>query len=196
MVKRILIAAFGVLSCLGCSSSTSGTQSDESLNCAWLHGDNCWKSTVVESASCVPPSTETGTLSADGTTCTYAGGQVVTFNKPLVLPLPTGTDVDWDFSVSSAGQQCLHFSSTGGSQLLTVGMDTVSEQPSGGLGLAVSCPDGSHVSTANGLSILACGLGDLPGYSWSSSDTSASLSLIGGASGQPIFSCAKATPTP
>ena len=67
-----------------CSSSSS----NNNLTCQYLGGDNCFKVTASAAASCLPASTETGTFSADHSTCTYATGDVVTFTPPLTLPLP------------------------------------------------------------------------------------------------------------
>ena len=74
---------------LGCSSGGDGSNTPSaSLDCAWLAGNNCWKSTLAQAESCLPPKSESGTLSADMKSCTYASGAVVTFDSALVLPVP------------------------------------------------------------------------------------------------------------
>ena len=44
------------------------------IDCDWLTGDNCWKTTGSQAIACLPSPAETGTLSADNTSCTYASG--------------------------------------------------------------------------------------------------------------------------
>ena len=86
---------------IACSSSNGGDGSPAaSLDCAWLAGNNCWKSTISDAQSCLPPKDETGILSADMKSCTYASGAVVTFDQALVLPVPD--EPMWNFTVTSA----------------------------------------------------------------------------------------------
>jgi hypothetical protein len=179
-----------------------GGSSGASLDCAYLASDNCWKTTAAAAASCLPPSSETGALSADGRTCTYASGDVVTFTSPLVLPLPSSPT--WNFTVkTSSGVSCLAYQDDGnGAVTLTVGAQTVKETTPGGLAIALTCPDGKTYSNPNAFTILSCPdaglLGGLPGVGWSSSDTSVSLSLIGtsttSSEGEAVFDCRMATP--
>jgi hypothetical protein len=188
-----------VIGCAGCGGSSSG--SNASLNCAYLASDNCWKTTAAASSSCLPPSSETGVLSADGSTCTYASGDVVTFTPPLVLPL--SSTPNWNFTVkTSSGASCLTYQDDGnGAITLTVDGQTVKETTPGGLAIALTCPDGKTYSNPNAFNLLSCpdaGLLDgLPGVGWSSSDTSVSLSLIAtsttSSEGQAVFDCRTAT---
>ena len=67
----MVLGLCGVLG-LGCASSDEDdetTLAGDPLDCAWLASNNCWKTTVAAAASCVPPASETGVLSADGTAC-------------------------------------------------------------------------------------------------------------------------------
>jgi hypothetical protein len=144
---------------------------------------------------------ETGVLSTDGSTCTYATGEVVTFTPPLVLPLPDMPK--WNFTVrDSSGEPCLSYiDDANGGITLTVRGQTVKETPQGALGLKLSCPDGTSFANSNAFTIFSCPdaglLGDLPGAGWSYDATSVSLTLSGSAtqsSDQPVFSCRKPTP--
>ena len=185
----------------GCGSGSS-SGANASLDCAYLASDNCWKTTAAAASSCLPPSTETGVLSADGSTCTYASGDVVTFTPPLVLPLPSA--VTWNFTVeTSGGASCLAYHDDGnGAVTLTVDGQTVKETTPGGLAIALTCPDGKTYSNPNAFTILSCPdaglLGGLPGAGWSYSDTSVSVSLLAASTtsseGEAVFNCQRATP--
>ena len=99
---------------------------------------------------------EIGTLSADGKTCTYASGDVVTFTPALVLPL--GNSPTWNFSVTTgSGAACLAYQDNGsGGITLNVQGQTVKEVPSGQIGLALICPDGTTFATSNAFNLLSC----------------------------------------
>src|SRR5512134_1666378 len=113
--------AYACLGLLGCS----GSGDDEvapTLTCEWLAGDNCWKAAVAEAGACVLDDSTDGTLSADGTSCTYPGGERVSFDEPLVLPVPDGKV--WHFTLESAGSQCLRFDENGSHRLITASGET------------------------------------------------------------------------
>lgn len=179
---------------IDCSSGGDGSNSSSaSLDCAWLAGNNCWKSTLSQAESCLPPKSETGTLSADMKTCTYVSGAVVTFDSALVLPAPD--DLIWSFTVTSGGQPCLRYQDTSGSAFsLTINGQTFTESAEG-LALAVTCPDHTTFSSSNPLELFSCpadggAFGGLPGKAWFDTSTSISFSFIGTALGSAtIFSC-------
>jgi hypothetical protein len=177
---------------IGCSSDEGSNSPSASLDCAWLAGNNCWKSTLSQAESCLPPPSESGTLSADRKSCTYATGDaVVTFDSALTLPLPD--DPVWSFTVMSGGQPCLRFEDTAsGGFTLTVNGQTFTEAPAG-FGLQVTCPDQTTFSNSNGFDLLSCDggfFGGLPGKAWSDTSTSVSFNLLGGADGSAnIFRC-------
>lgn len=177
----------------GCSSGGGG--SSATLDCAWLAGDNCWKTTADEALTCLPPATETGVLSADNKTCTYASGAQVTFTPALVLPVPL-SDAPWNVTITKGGVDCLHFENPNGGFKLVVSGHTVTEGRSGATGLAVTCPDGTKYTNANALDLLNCGadgglsIAGFPGNTWSSTSTSVSLGLIGTTNDSlPLFDC-------
>jgi hypothetical protein len=190
-----------VIGSAGCGGGSSG--SNGGLDCAYLASDNCWKTTAASASTCLPAESEIGTFSADGKTCTFATGDVVTFTPALVLPLPTATTPTWNFTITTGtGATCLTYQENGnGGITLDVQGETVKESASGQLGLALTCPDGTSYSNSNALSLLSCpdaGLfGGLPGIGWSSSDTSVSVSLVGTSASygsMPVFNCQTATP--
>jgi hypothetical protein len=178
---------------LGCGSSGDNGGGSGSLDCAWLAGDNCLKATGNVAQSCLPPSTATGTMSADGATCTYASGQVVTFTPALTFPIPDSQT--WNFTVSSAGQTCLHYQETaGGDFSLTVEGQTFTTAATGATGIRFTCPDGTSYANSNAFSLLSCpgGFDSIPGSAWSGSDSSVSLTLTGMSSSDlPVFDCGK-----
>jgi hypothetical protein len=201
-VQKLLIAvAFGALA-LGCGGGDDddngkGALAGAPLDCAWLAGDNCWKTTVAAAAACVPDASTRGTLSADGKTCAYASGTTVDFATPVTLPLDVANQPAWDFTVTTGGQQCLTYDSTPNSDLaLSVGGMTVSEKGAG-LALQVTCPDGSQYVAPNAFDLFNCTttsiFTDGPGDEDSGSDTSVNLALLNGTS-MPlsVFDCERA----
>ena len=192
MVRTGLLVAVALGMAVGCGGSGGGG----TLDCTWLGGDNCWKMTVDDAVACLPPTTERGTLSADNKTCTYASGATVTFAPTLVLPLPNQADLG--LTISNGGAECLHYENTKAGIKLVVMGQTVSEKSNGGLGLAITCPDGTTSSTPNAIALLDCNadagvsFGGLPGNVWSSSDTSITVGLLGAtASSFPLLDCRK-----
>jgi len=165
------------------------------LDCAWLEGSaNCWQSTFAPATSCLPPTTESGVLSADNKTCTYASGVVVTFATPVVLPIPNLAT--WDFVMTGAnGQPCLQFRTDQTGLTLTVGGQTFRETFLVGNGLQFTCPDGSVVYTADAYPLLTCpaaGPLELPSAYWNSTDTSVDFGLQGTSTlSTLLFSCTK-----
>jgi hypothetical protein len=195
-MRFLLVALLGGLA-LGCGDSDDDEETVDSLDCAWLEGNNCWKTTLAGATACVPAVGDTGVLTADGSTCTYASGHVVTFDEPLILPVPND-GYYFRFTLTQNGQECLRFVETERSMTVTVGGESV-EQTTNGLRVGVTCPDGSSVSNGDAFSLLECredlleALALVPGYSWASSDTSLSFGLIGytNEQGLPVFSCSQ-----
>jgi hypothetical protein len=186
---RILLVT-GVLA-VGCG----GGGSSKNLDCAYLAGDNCWKTTAAQAVSCLPASGTTGTLSTDNASCTYTTGQTITFTPALALPLPDPFKA-WNFTVTTNGQACLHYQESSGGFDLSAGADTVSEMLAGSSGIELACPDGSTYSNSNALALLSCPggtFGDLPGNTTSSSSTSVRFGLIntGSPSSITVFDCSR-----
>jgi hypothetical protein len=173
-----------------------GCTSNKNLDCAYLASDtNCFKTTAIEAASCLPASGTTGTLSADNSSCTYASGQTITFSPALALPLASGFN-DWNFTVTTGGQACMHYEESSGGFELTAGAHTVSETITGTSTIDLTCPDGTTYANSNGLSLLSCpggAFGSLPGNSTSSSSTSVTFSLIntGSTNTVSVFDCSR-----
>lgn len=189
-------AVVAALAACGSSGSSNGGGGAGGLDCAWLAGDNCWKTTVAAAGSCLPPSSAVGTLSADGKTCSFTTGQTVTFDSPLTLPLGT-QGVTFNFSVTANGSPCLTFKNPDATSFhLTTSAGTVSAGASGLSTETVTCPDGMHVSNSDALSLFSCdagSFGGLPGDTYSSSDTSVGFGILGtsGPGSVQVFQCQK-----
>jgi hypothetical protein len=183
---------------LGAGTGCGGGGSSASLDCAWLAGENCWKTTASQAVSCLPPEADTGVLSADLRSCAYANGTVVTFDPPLVLPLPE--EWSFKFSIASAGTTCLRYDETDSGLTLTVNGQTYRESYSG-FRLSATCPDGTSYSNSNALELLSCEseagiFSGLPGHFWSDSDSFVSFGFLNTSndttSSLPVFDCSRA----
>jgi hypothetical protein len=197
-MRWTLIALVGGLA-LGCGDSESDDEeSVDTLTCAWLEGNNCWKTMLSGAVTCLPAEGDTGVLAADGSSCMYASGHIVTFEEPLVLPVPD-ENYYFRFNVTANGQQCLRYVETERTMTVTVGGDQTFEQTSNGLGLRFTCPDGSSVSNDNAFDLLECredllaAIALMPGYSYGSGNTSIGFGLLGYSEEQAlsIFSCSR-----
>ncbi len=195
-MRRLLCGvALGVLAlgCGGGDDDDKGSLAGAPLDCAWLASNNCWKTTVAAAASCLPDPSAKGTLSADGTTCTYPSGTTVDFATPVVLPITT--EPPWHFTVTTGGEQCLTYDANPNSDLaLDVQGMTVTEKGAG-FSLQVTCPDGSQYAAPNALDLFQCDdfFADAPGNDDSGSDTSVNLGLLDGTSTPlQVFDCERA----
>lgn len=174
------VAGLAALVVAGSACSSSGAANVATLDCAYLaSADNCWKQSVAAAATCVPPASSVGSLSADKKTCAYADGTVVAFDAAF-----DPTAKSRSFTITSGGKQCLRFSSQEGAGMtLTTSLGTFQETISANAALTLTCPDGS-AHTGAGLSLLSCtsdggSFGGLPGYETSSS-TVATIALVNG----------------
>jgi hypothetical protein len=189
MLRMILVSVM-TLAWLGCGG---GGSSGGGLDCAWLGGANCWKTTADEATACLPPTSAKGVLAADHKSCTYTTGETVTFTPAVELPPPD--DATWNFTISKGGAECLHYENSKGNLKLVVMGHTVT-QTSSGLGLSITCPDGTTQSNGNFISLLDCNadagvsFGGVPGHFISSTEVSLSVALIGtSANTLPLFDC-------
>jgi hypothetical protein len=101
---------------------------------------SCWEDAVVAAAGCLPSAAQTGTLSADGTTCAYASGATVTFASRV-----TDGNAPPDFSIANGGEPCVHVQWFSGGIVLTTaaGMTTFVEADGEA---SLTCADGGLVS--------------------------------------------------
>jgi hypothetical protein len=140
-----------------CSSQSGGSSAPQgSLDCAYLTSMNsCWKSVTAAAAACVPPAGQQGTMSADGKTCTYASGAVVTFDNPLTA---SGSSGPWSFTLTTGGKTCLRWTQPAPNlETLTTSLGTFSQGADGGIRgeFTLSCPDNTTLSGSES-SIAGC----------------------------------------
>ena len=196
MGRGLLIVGLCGFLAAGCGDDEGdGTGlSGDPLTCDWLASNNCWKTTVAAAQSCVPPASETGVLNADGTSCAYASGSSVAFHEPVIVPSDIDDPLNWDFTQSQAGVDCVSLEDyeDGSSLTLTVQGMTYREKYEG-FGMQVTCPDGSKFATDDVFDLLECDnfFQDGPGWASGSSDVSVSLTLSNGADGVQVFSCSR-----
>lgn len=198
--KVLVVGAFLALGCSGGDDEEeSGGEPLEGapLDCAWIANGNCWGDVLYPVASCVPAKTDTGVLSANGDSCTYASGHSVTFTPPLDLPQSLEEDDDfgetWNFKIQSPLGECIRFEDTATSRTVTA-YDKTYREIYRGLGMQVTCPDGRKFATDNTLSLLECEnfFEDMPSHTYFHSASSVSFGFSGveGAEVQ-AFSCSR-----
>ena len=191
-VASIAVVAFA---CGGGGSSGGNGNGGNALTCSWLDGSNCFKTTIAAAMSCLPGPSTQGTLSADGKTCSYSDGHVVTFDQPVTLP-PTDAQLG-NFTITDHGAACLDWAqaSTGNFTVKTsAGTFT---QTSKGVVISMVCPDGTTWSTSgpsDDLALISCdgGADENPGLGSASSANSVSVLLDGTGAGElALFDCSK-----
>jgi hypothetical protein len=124
---------------------------------------NCWKAAVASAVGCLPPAGSKGVYSADGATCTYPGGIVITFTPAMMLSEMSNFS---DYSLTKNGAPCVQFARTNGDNTLTTPGGTVafSGHVDGGIvtDVAITCPD--HTTYSGPTAPLASCAGELPGF--------------------------------
>jgi hypothetical protein len=152
MASRIVaIAALLSLSACGPQSAQISSAPDASgaLDCTWVDESNCWKTAIAAAANCLPPSSQQGTLSADGQACTYDSGTVVAFASPLVAGsiVSGSTALLPNFTVTSGNMPCLGFQLGAMGAAITTqgGVVTFGVQQTQSVEI-LTCPDGATYS--------------------------------------------------
>jgi hypothetical protein len=136
--RIIRLFSFSLALAVGCGGGNG--PAGNPIDCNWLSGPNCYQSTFSPAFGCLPNAM--GKLSADGKTCTFASGQIITFDSPVTVPLPSGALVSFTLT-TGGGTQCLKATqSSADSFTLTTSAGTFVWTAGGGAASAV-CPDGS-----------------------------------------------------
>ena len=156
-----------------------------SLDCAFLQGRNCWKTTLAAATACLPDAGEDGAFAADRMSCAYPGGAQIVFTDPISAPPPANQR--WNFTMLAGGGGCIKVEQPeDGNYRVTTQAGSVVLRPG-----AVICSDGREYQ-GDFVSLSACpgGPGAVPAAAASSSGSSVSLSLLG-AEGGPLhlFTC-------
>jgi hypothetical protein len=188
------ILALSTFGCAGDDDDDNDTVlAGEPLDCAWFTGDNCWKTLVQSAASCAPPEAETGTLSEDGKSCTYAGGYDVTFDEPLTLPLDDFPP--WNFVQKKDGAPCVTYDENPDSSLYLDVRGMQFKQVAVGFGAQFTCPDGSQFAAQNAFDVFfECMtlFSEGPGSVASWSGSSVNFALLRGMPGPlSVFDCSR-----
>jgi hypothetical protein len=128
------------------------------LDCTWLTGrSNCYWPLYLAAQACVVG--QNGTLSPDGTQCTFSSGAVVTF----AMPLTAGAAIPGFSIYPDDGGACLSgsFLANGTSVTTTAGTVTFTLDPTTET-FALTCPDGT-VYAGSSESLSRC-TGSFPGF--------------------------------
>ncbi len=171
---------------LGCGDDLSG----EEIGCDWLTGANCWKASLQAVTECLPPVEEKGTLSADGRSCSYTQGHLLTFRRPV--DMQRLDQQVWDFTLEKDGQSCLSLSEPSETKLvLTTPLGTFLEEAKN-MGVQFTCPDGKQYKILDARNMLLCEnyQQHIPGVltGWDEREVAFSFAGSGGAALR-IFTC-------
>ena len=188
MRVRTLGAAF--LVALLVSSCGDDLQGEE-IGCDWITGENCWKASLEAAAACLPPASSVGTLSADGTGCSYAEGYDIAFGQPV--DMQRLDQQRWEFELKKDGQLCLYLSEPAATKrLLVTSLGTYQEEAKN-TGVQFTCPDGARYKILDARNLLTCDnyQRHLPAVLTGWDEDEVALSLAGTGSSTPlhVFTC-------
>jgi hypothetical protein len=159
------------------------------IDCHWVEEDNCWKASLEAAEDCTPAADTHGTLSADGTSCSYADGTEIVFTNPV--DLEDLEDFAWDFSVRRGGDACMSFRLP--DARLWVLETTLGTYRMYGKGyyVGIDCPDGTQFKVTTPGLLQGCDPDHLPGYapSWDATGVAFALSGSGQTAAQLVFDC-------
>lgn len=186
---------------IACKSATPGEKDPELLDCDWAQTNtNCWKPFVAAVDECLGRADSgvlvdggVGVLSADRKSCTYADGKTIVGTVRIDQPISDAADDQpRSFVVQLAsGQTCVRYDQSvyleAGVQGTLVGPTGTLKWNNDGTKLTITCPNGSVVHGQND-SLLDCLLpGELPGYAYFNTESSAFFQILGQAG--PLYSC-------
>jgi hypothetical protein len=184
------IPLFALLAALlpACSGSSSDAPPDDT--CGFIADpNNCYRTLLAAVSDCLSDDTAdggiaSGTLAADGTSCTYATGRTVTFGGDARQYDASKTPLD--VTVAVGGKTCVHYASQPKSSLTITQPDgRVLSVAVAGLGETITCPDGSQHGIDAQKLFGGCGdagaifSGGLPGTITGGGGSSVSGSLVG-----------------
>ncbi len=153
------------------------------LTCDVITGPNCWKAALEEVSSCAPGHEIVGTLSSDGTRCSYPSGDEIAIDF-------SSTD-DFSFEVTHDGALCAGFVKTeqGDDHRAVTTKSGTAAWTLGGGKLSLSCPDGAVYQSS--LTALDC-MGTFSGLGFITQidDTSFVFSFMAKPENVDVASCA------
>jgi hypothetical protein len=118
--------------------------------CGFLaDSNNCYRKLLAAVDDCLTDASSDGglamgTLSADGTSCTYASGRTVAFVGDARRDSSSTNRIDMDVTVAIGGKTCLHYINTPSTLTVTQPNGGVLKVVAGGSGEIITCPDGSQ----------------------------------------------------
>jgi hypothetical protein len=193
-VRTIAALAAAATACGGSVASTpsppptdAGIPSDaKPLDCAWVAGNNCWRTKLADLPACAGKSGLHGTFSADRKSCAYPDGMSITFDTPV----PAQLDINYlaSLTIVRSGSTCLRLEQTDTDLRLTTPTGTLTAES--GNPDSVTCEDGTVYATTAWP--LTCDTSLLPAQvspTWGG-DGSLQLNVLGlGVSGVHLFLC-------
>ena len=185
MYRQTIIFLLLCVLVTGCGEELIGVE----IGCEWFEGNNCWKESLAACQTCAHDERFKGTLSLDGSRCSFTDGTEITFNNPV--DISNIKDHLWDFEIKKNGTFCMSFSEPNyDKRVLITSLGTYTEQLKN-IGVQFTCPDGNNyqVQSANALGTCEDYQNILPGVSiaW---DPDIRFSFLGGSDGAlQIFTC-------
>jgi hypothetical protein len=172
-VKLSLCIPLAAAALVAAACSASSPASSDAPECGQV--DDCLGAAETALTSCLPPADAVGVLSADRMSCTYATGQVIAFDAPVLLPVPSGGSGAPTFRLTTNGKPCVGYGREGTSSITeysvtTAGGTTTQTLTSPG---HIRCGSGSDVADMSG----ACAVDPTFSFSESSVDASSAQEL-------------------
>ncbi|HEY3359607.1 MAG TPA: hypothetical protein VGQ83_40530 [Polyangia bacterium] len=160
------------------------------VSCTWFADDNCWRQSLDAAQACAADPGTTGTLSADGSQCTFPDGTLIVFENPVDLANMEGWELH--LTITRSGADCLQLDERqAGGVTLTTSLGTFREEVSN-TEVDLTCPDLTKVHI-EALALLGCGFENLPGVltGWSATSLTVGLAGTGAQQGLTLFTCAQ-----
>ena len=199
MRKLLSVVSLGAVLGLFAPACSSGTSSSGGAGgagaaddtCAFIADpNNCYRKLIAAVDDCLTDAggdggpSSSGTLSADGLSCTYASGRKVTFATDVRQSSSAKTPLD--VTVALGGKTCVHYVSNPQTSITITQPDGATlEVVVGGSGETITCPDGSQHGIDVQKIFGGCGdgggalSGGLPGTTTSGGGKTVSGGLIG-----------------
>ncbi|MGZ3423036.1 MAG: hypothetical protein ACXVEE_34560 [Polyangiales bacterium] len=185
---------------IACNSTTPNRPADL-LDCEWVaSASNCWKPFVatvdnclghLEAGTVADGDVGPGLLSDDRMSCVYPDGGP-TINGSVRLDQPQEGDASPDDAPRSfvaqlpSGTVCARYEQSPGKNSVTGPGGTLT-WTNDGTTLTITCPDGSVFRGANSTLLDCLTPGELPGYAYYNTTSSAFFQLLGMTG--PLYSC-------
>jgi hypothetical protein len=186
-----LVLAVSQLALVGCTETTGGELPGEEIACDWFDDPtNCWRASLDEVAGQLPPVEQTGSLSADGKTCTYADGFELVFINPLDPQRLGQPDYlkgfAWDIEARRDGDRVFAYREPSAQVLLIETQLGTFRLEADNPSVVLTCPDGKQYNVPLAGLLVNCESEDLPAkiVNW---DTAGVLFALRGTGGPDLL---------